>query len=311
MKGISVITLLLLFPALAAFATDHYTNKKKLSHFILPDDTTKVAPADTASDDEDVKHRKYEFSLEGASDQSHYGLSNNVKIPYIEPSFTYTAKSGFYIEVGDKDVLIKKGGGFDEFNLNPGWDFDVTDNTTLNLNYTFYHYKPGSSVLIKSTMISTLEGYAEQDLGNLSGKLTLDYNIYKGKATPNDVAITPDLSYLFDWDISNKCELTVTPEANMDFGTRNFYTQYQNNLSNDSTTINPKHRKIQYAPKSNSSFGVLDYNLLLTVEFRIGKFSIEPAITYTRSLYTPPNTPSVPPLTYGSITLNYTVKGKK
>jgi hypothetical protein len=287
-----------------------------LRNNLLPKDSTSKS-TDTSSDDDDIKYRKFAFGLEASSDQSHYGLHDNTaKIPYLEPSFTYTAKSGFYIELSDQYVLIKKNGGFDAFGINPGWDIDLSENTTLNFNYQHYTFSGHSSQLIRSSLSNALEGYITHDIGNLEGKLTIDYDIYKKdssksqKSTPNDFIFTPDLSYDFEWDIGTRSSLTVSPEASLDLGTKNFYTQYLNSKANDSLSKGYKIKKKDYSSTTNSSFGALDYNLILTIEYKVGRFKFEPAFTYSYPLYNPSNLPN-PPSAYGSITVMYTIKSKK
>ncbi len=229
-----------LFIALSLFSGTVFAsgnnNPFGLKSYFVPKDTTDKN-ADTASD-EDVKHRAYVFGLEGASDQSHYGLHSKEKIPYLEPSFTYVAKSGFYIEVSDQFILKKDSGGFDVFGLNPGWNLDLTDNTTLNFNYQFYAVRPKSPDLDRSSHFNCIETYIEQDLGDFDGKFSIDYDIYKAQPgqprTPSDIVFSPDITYDHEFDFKHKQSLDIEPEASFDFGTRNMYTQYLNTLEGDS-----------------------------------------------------------------------------
>jgi hypothetical protein len=326
MKWNFCIALLLVFTAFNASSTGHLSNKKKQpGYYILPDtgksvkDTSKVSSDTSLDDEDDVKHRKYEIGLEGANDQPNHGIRNKAgALPYLEPSFTYRAKSGFNIEVDDQFLLVKKNGGFDVFTLNPGWDFDLSDNTTINGNLTFNSYKKKTPNTLKSGLEWVPEAYIDQYIiGELEGKFTIDYDIYRRVSdtipkTPNDIIFTPDLLYTFSWDFGKlkKCSVSVIPEASFEFGTRNFYTNYVNNTITDSTTNNIKKRSKYVSATSNSSFGAIDYNLMLSIELKLRQFSIEPELTYTRPLYSQPNVPSTP-YAFGSITLTYTIKGKK
>jgi hypothetical protein len=316
MRRFLYIILLCVLPACYVLANDHNTIAQKARlNSMTPGDTLKAIKDTTAVDSDDVKTRTFEFSLEGASDQTHYGLHNaTTKLPYLEPGFTYTAKSGFYISTSDQFLLVKKEGGFDVFSLNPGWDVDLTDNTTYNFNLQYYHFKAKTPDQIKGSLASDLETYIEQDLGNFVGKFSIDYNIYKAVAgqpkTPNDIVFSPDISYDFIKHFGKKSEILVIPEADFDFGTRNFYTQYENNTITDSTQNNLKPKKKLLAGNTNSSFGTLDYNLILNLEYKIGKFSIEPAFTYSQPLYNPSNPPTKP-TAFGSVTLAYTIESKK
>jgi hypothetical protein len=312
-KVFYIISISLLLFSGGAFASIHH-NPLGLKNYFTPKDTiVKKVDADT-TDDDDVKYRTYEIGLMGASDQSHYGLHSSGKIPYLEPSFTYTAKSGFYIEVSDQFILKKDSGGFDVFGLNPGWNIDLTDNTTLNFNYQFYYVRPKSPDLVRSSLFNCIETYIEQDLGDFEGKFSIDYDIYKAQPgqpkTPSDIVFSPDITYDHEFDFKHKQSLDIEPEASFDFGTRNMYTQYQNTLVSDSAA-NVKNYKARYrAANSNASFGTLDLSFVLTVEYQIGKFKIEPAVTYAYPLYHPSGLNNAPTF-YGSITLGYKIKGKK
>lgn len=321
MRGNFVIAMILIFPALNAFPNGHLTNKKhKPLLYILPDTTVKANSTDTSSDDE--KHRKYEIGLEGANDQTNHGIRSAQPVPYFKPSFTYTAKSGFYVEADDEFIPASKGvtkqqSGFDIFDLNPGWDFDLTDNTTFDVNLTYTYAKLRTPSLVRSNLRWIPETYIDQYIiGELEGKFTIDYDIYakppakSGEpATPNDIVFTPDLLYTFEWDFGKHKQnsLSFIPEVSLDFGTRNFITGYKN-LKVSDTAKNTG--KAKYYPIESTSFGTLDYNIMLSIELTLGKFSIEPEITYMVPLYNDSSIPSTP-YAYGSITLTYTIKSKK
>ena len=315
-KVLLVLTPLSLF-SICGLSTGHISAKES-SHFILNDGDSNKKTNDSTSDS-DVKHRKFEFSVVGANDQTHYGLrNNNLKLPYIQPGFTYTAKSGFYIGINDQYLILKGSkGGFDVFGVNPGYDWDISDNTTIDFNFQYYHFRKGTPNLIRGSLSSDLETYLDQYIyKDLEGRLTIDYDIYSAPKnnqpkTPNDFIFTPDLLYTFEWDFSKKNSLSFIPEASVDFGTRNFYTQYQNAVAGDSITKGYKPKKQNYASTSNSSFGLLDYNLILSIELSLGNFNFEPMITYNAPLYLPTGTTKNKPAVFGSITLSYTIKSKK
>jgi len=319
MRGITRIWILLLLPAVHAFSADHFSTSK--NHYLncAPPDSIKTTPSkDTTKSDTSyhyIKHRKYVIGLDAASDQSNHGLHNSsTKLPYLEPSFTYYTKKGFYIETSDQFLIVKKNGGFDVLGINPGWNIDLTDNTTLNFNYQYY-FKQKTPNAVSSSLGNDLETYIEQDIGDLTGKLSIDYDIYRQKnkkqpKTPNDIIFTPDVQYDFEVDFGKKSSLIVTPEANIAFGTRNFYTQYLDNAATDSSANNLTPKKAQYAANSNSSFGTLDYEFVLTIEYKVGKFAFEPSITYSHPLYDPSDVPSTP-FFYGSLSFTYTIKSKK
>jgi hypothetical protein len=272
-----------------------------------------VAVKDTTNDDSDTTdddlNRMFAFGLEYASDQTQYGLHNNVKIPYLEPNFTYTAPKGFYITLSEQYLLPKKVAGFDAFCINPGWDIDLGDYTSLDFSYTHYSFPAKSPNFIKSSLSNSLEGYFEQWIGKLRGKFSVAYDIYKQKTTPNDVIFTPDLMYKFKWKLNKKTTLKIKPEFSMDFGTRNYYTQYINAKKADSTAKKIKPKTTPVSSTANSSFGALDYNIVIPLDFAIGKFDLEPSFTYTNPLYAPSNLPN-PPTAYFTFSVCYTISTK-
>ncbi len=306
---------------LFAFATACASAHNPLKPFGLCNSITHSPDSTTSADSNaDIKTREFAIGLEACNDQEHLGLRDpNQRLPYLEPSFTYTAKSGFYIGVTDQFLLMKKGGGFDVFGWNPGWNIDLTDNTTLNVNWQGYVFRRKSVNLIGSSEASGLSTYIEQDMGNLTGKFTAAYDIYKKPTnskipkTPNDFEFTPDLSYNFEykWGAKTKQSFAVIPEASLDFGTANFITNYENLKASDSASnlLNPK--KTSYAANTNSKFEILDYSLILSLDYNVGKFEIEPQFTYCIPAFKSiANQPS-PNTAIVSVTFTYNIRSKK
>jgi hypothetical protein len=302
----------------------------KLHPVMLPfpgDTIRKASTADSAkkaSDDStgDDNVRSYAIGLNYGSDQSYHGVHSNTKLPYLEPNFTYTAPSGFYTELLDQDYLLGKGERYNAFGITPGWDIDLTDNTSLNFNLTHYFTSahPPPSV-ISSDISNSIETYISQDMGEKEGKLTIDYDYYKKTAkikTPNDWVITPDVKHTFEIDLSKKSSLSFIPEGSVDFGTRNLYSHFSANSGSDTTLTNEEISKLTRQQKkqledeleqqatNNSSFGTLDYNLILSINFKVGHFEFEPALNYTSPLYKPVGQPNTP-LGYITINLTYTI----
>ena len=270
------------------------------------DTAKKAAPADTASDDStDDNIRSYAIGLTYGSDQSYHGIHSGKQLPYLEPNFTYTAPSGFYTLMSFQDILVKKKGGFDALDLNPGWDITLADNTTLNVNYSHYTFKNGTPATIKSDLSNSLATYIDQWVGQTEGKFTVAYDYYKqtdSLKTPGDIMLTPDLAHTLTIKLSGKSSLAIIPEADIDFGTRNAYSQYE--ASADSAEVYKEVKKNgkevrQFVAPNNTSFGTVDYNFIITLDLKIGNFEFEPAFTHNKSLYNPTtsNGTSVAPTT--------------
>jgi len=282
--------------------------------FSFPADTAKKTVADSTkktqddSDTDDDHVRSYAIGLEFGSDQSYHGIHSGAKVPYMEPNFTYTAPSGFYVEASDQFVLLKDSGGFDAFAINPGWNIDLADNTTLNFNFTHYWFKAKTPLTIKSDLSDVVETYIDQSLGEWEGRFTIDYDYYKKTSlakTPGDLILTPDIQHTFEIDLNKKSSLSFIPEGSIDFGTRNAYTHY---VINKGDTVRTRKGQPRQVP-SNTSFGTLDYSLVLSIDYKVGRFEVEPALNYNAALYTVQGISSKP-LGYLTLDLTYTIEKK-
>ncbi len=298
------IIFILLFISLKSFGGDH------LSNFA---GKTMASPADTtkkdSTDEDDDTVRSFAFGINYGSDQSYHGIHSNAKLPYIEPNFTYTAPKGFYVGASVQDILAKKEGGFDALDINPGWNIDLADYTTLNINISHYVFRAGTPSTIRSDLSDAIETYIDQWIGETEGTFTVGYDYYKktarGSRTPGDIIFTPDISHRFKFELTKKSSISLIPEASFDFGTRNAYTNYQIN-SGDS--VQTKQSKKDQVP-TNTSFGTLDYNFVFTVNYKVGHFEIEPALNYTAPLYSATGV-STKPLGYLTLALTYTIEKK-
>lgn len=292
-------------PLLLPTALKPFTSPQSFTKYAGPTaDTTKKSTNDDSADDDD-NIRSYAIGLTYGSDQSYHGIHSGKQLPYLEPNFTYTAPSGFYTLLSFQDILIKKGGGFDALQLNPGWDIDLADNTTWNINYSHYTFKKGTPATIKSDLSNEVATYIDQWVGQTEGKFTVAYDYYKQTdtlKTPGDVMLTPDLAHTFNIMLGKKSSLSIIPEADIDFGTRNAYSQYE--ASADTAAVYKEVKKNgkevrQFVAPNNSSFGTVDYNFILTLDLKIGNFEFEPVFTHNKSLYNPTtsNGSSVAPTT--------------
>lgn len=282
-------------------------------------DTTKKTDDDDSTDDDDV--RSYAMGLTYQSNQAYHGIHAPKKIPSIEPNFTYTAPSGFYTEVFDQ-YIIGGGAKYNVFAADPGWNIDLADNTTLNFNWS--HYFLGAhppELLATSDVSNAVETYIEQWVGETKGKFSIDYDIYKRTAkvkTPNDWVFAPHLEHDFNIKLGKKSSLSINPEASFDFGTRNASSHYAANSGADTLLSSAEKKLARVEQKelqteeenqetSNTSFGTLDYTLILSFDFKIGHFEVEPALNDNITLYNTTGA-SNKPLGYLTLALLYTIE---
>jgi hypothetical protein len=324
MKKLSApLIITVLFFTIKCFGGNHPTlltgNKPLGNPSVFPRDTTKKSlrsdTAKDADDSADADVRSYAIGITFGSDQSFHGIQSSTKTPYMEPNFTYTAPSGFYVLMSVQDILAKDSGGFDALDINPGWDITLGDNTTLNFNVSHYIFRAKTPLTIKSDLSDEVATYIDQSIGNTDGKFTIAYDYYKKASvekTPGDIVFTPDLSHTFEIDFSKKSSLSIIPEGDIDFGTRNAYSHYQSDKGDTvEYVLNKKGQEVkERKTPNNSSFGTLDYTLTLTLDYKIGCFEIEPALNYNKSLYQVAGVPTTP-LKYGTVAFIYTIEKKK
>jgi len=289
------------------FSSSLLANKLLVKPSIAPADTVKkTSDNDTASDDDDANVRSYAIGLGFGSDQSSHGIHSGNKLPYIEPSFTYSAPKGFYITVSDQFILSKDSGGFDAFALNPGWNIDLGNDNTLNFNLTHYWFRAKTPLSIMADLSDVGETYFDHWFGETEGRFTVDYDYYKktdSVNTPGDIILTPDILHDFKFTLSKKSSLSLIPEGSIDFGTTNAYSHYLSRTKDNAAVQSFKRRK----KSGKASFAVLDFNLIFTVNYKIGHFEIEPAINLNVPIYKVPGVPDKP-LGFGTLNLIYTIE---
>ncbi len=307
-KICGVLVFTVLFFTVKSFGGNHISNPDVSKFSINPvspkEDTLKKTDAKDTADADSI--RSYAFGVNYGSDQQYHGVHSDLKLPYIQPNFTYTAPKGFYCELLDQ-YIIGGGSKYNAFAVDPGWNIDLADNTTLNFNWEHFFLGSHPPQILASVDISnTIETYIEQWIGETEGKLSVDYDIYKRTSkvkTPNDIIISPEVLHDFKITLGKKSSLTLEPEGSIDFGTRNSYTHAQANANNNEQS--PKKDTL----KNNSSFGTLDYLLAFSVDYKVGNFECEPGINYDVPLYAVPNVPSKP-IAYVTIALTYTIDHK-
>jgi hypothetical protein len=181
----------------------------------------------------------------------------------------------------------------------------LTDNTTLNINLAHFIFRANTPLLIRSDISDIAETYIDQSIGQTEGKLIITYDYFKKSAsvrTPGDIAFSPDLLHTFEITLNKKSSISLVPEGNIAFGTRNGFTHYE---VNDGDTLLTKKGTKKQLP-DNTSFGTVDYNLLFTINYTIGNFEIEPSINYTDPLYKPQGI-TTSSTTYFTVSLTYTI----
>ncbi|MBI3500421.1 MAG: hypothetical protein HY063_01390 [Bacteroidetes bacterium] len=297
MKPIVLFSFLFLFSSAHAFI---------ISKDSIPKDTAKKnASAKTE------KFRKFRMGVDYSSDNTFKGRKDTVTIPIISPSFKFTAKSGLFLKANMVHVpapKAKKKKFFDELDAGAGWNFDFSDDWDGSISYTHYFFD-SKVARLKAAVQNDANAAVGYDWNILYSRILFDYNsgnpnlTYKGKKITKrtkDFSVTFTNVHDFEFTFRHKQMLTLSPEADVLFGTQNFLAAYKG--QSDTT-------KYQ---KQASAFNLTAYIFYATVSYEIKKFTflLDPSYTIPQNL---PQGESSKPyfIMSGSIYVTFKSKSKK
>jgi hypothetical protein len=224
--------------------------------------------------------RSFYLTFEYGSDKEYQGRSAGDKQAYFSPSLTYEAPSGFFTSFAT-DRLLSPYNSWDERDFTLGWTFKLTKKLDLFLSYTHMNFKD-ESVLLRSSLSNNLEAMLLRDSKYLTSRFYFDFSFGKGK-TPNDYSLTFENSHDFVFEnlfTKDNDALKIKPLIILRAGTLNFYKFHLKN-----PLERPSLRNL--AVDVNTKFNFTGLELLLPVEYHIGRFSFEPAIHYSIPLNQP------------------------
>jgi hypothetical protein len=224
--------------------------------------------------------RSFYLTFEYGSDNQYQGRSAGDKQAYFSPSLTYEASSGFFTSFS-ADRLLKPYNSWEERDFTLGWTFKLSKRLDLFMSYTHMNFKE-ESVLLRSSLSNNLEAMLLRNSKYLTSRLYFDFSFGKGK-TPNDYNITFENSHDFIFEnlfTKDNDALKIKPLVILRAGTLNFYKFHLKN-----PLERPSLRNL--AVDVNTKFNFTGLELLLPVEYQIGRFSFEPAIHYSIPLNQP------------------------
>lgn len=273
-----------------------------VSVFAFDPDSTKAAD----STKQVLKYSKLKVELDYTSDNSFNGRKNIIKTPLLSPLVKYTNKSGFFTQASVlSDPKNKSKQIFDELDAGLGWMFDFSDKWDGSVAY--YHYFYGSGVSrLKASIQNDINLSAGFDWDIFYSRILADYYIgnpkisAKGKVkakNSNDYNITLVNMHDFDIDLTKNSSLTISPEADVLFGTQNFLAAYKKKADTS-----------QYVRQA-SSFALTSCIFYLDIKYKVKNLSILLSPSYT----IPQNVPvgeSSTPYFIMSASVYYTFKYK-
>ncbi len=211
------------------------------------------ASQDSTSVDDSSNVREYDFTIEYGSTRLYRGIKSSSN-PYIKPSFTYAAPSGFFTGIGS--YISLDSGMVDETDFSAGYEFSLSKKTKLSLEYIHYFFR--NSQLANSQIKNGVELYLRHSFGILKTKLYIDGDFGDGTS---DRSVTIDNSLDLVVIDAEDSKMSIKPGFSFSMGTLNLV------------------RKIKKDVLS-TGFGLTNYDLSLAVEYEIGRFIFEPEATY-------------------------------
>ena len=237
-----------------------------------------------------AKKANLKFGISYYSDNVYVGRTDTAVAPSYEPMVRYAFKSGVYfsgaLEYFPNRITNKLDGG----NIEAGYNFDATENLSGGVSFTKSFYN-SNSTQVQSEIGSNFEAFLDYDIADIvTPYLGVDYGFAKS-GYKDDILLTPSLSHDFEIDgvFADKDLLLISPEVDMNIGTQNFFDSY---LVAKATKAK-KVTKVQAAELAAynadlntyktylSNFTVLDYELTLPVEYKIGHLILNFTPVYT------------------------------
>jgi len=254
------------------------------------------------------KQRKLKIALDYSSDNTFKGRRDTTNTPLISPNIKYTGRSGLFAQAALFDVPGKKRKTkvFDELDLGVGKNFDISEKWDASVAYSHYFYD-SKVARIKSSVQNDFNASLNYDWDILYNQLVADVNMgapksKKGKTVSRrslDYSLTLVSMHDFDIKLNENNKLTISPEADILFGTQNFLTSYKGKTD------------LAYAQfqKQASAFNLTAYIFYINVSWKVKKLtaSISPYYTIPENM---PQGESSKPYFVMSGSIYYTFKSK-
>jgi hypothetical protein len=232
------------------------------------------------------KKASFKVGVNYLSNNVFMGRADTVRTPTILPEMKYIFKNGIYMAATadyiPNRVTNKLDGGSAAF----GYDFDITDNLIGGVSFTKLFYT-ANSTQIGSSIGSTINANLSYDIaGVITPIVSADYNFLK-QNFGHDIFLNAGISHDFAIDgiFGDKDLLIISPSANLNAGTQNFYDAY---FVLKKYKLTKKALELLQAAESLiikredqlSKFKLLDYELSAPVEYKMGVLLLSFTPTY-------------------------------
>lgn len=223
------------------------------------------------------------IGLVAANTVNYYGQKSQEKLPYIALAASYQHRSGFclnaltYRLLNDSNSLLSAAG------LGAGFDLKLTEKWSAGIGYNYSFY-PKHSPFLQAANPHTLSGSLSRK-GWLTTKAAADLSFGK----TNDLFTTFSLSKAISlFSFSDKDVVTLSPVADVTFGTQRFYSYYvREKAVRDSLAgaiLDPIFGNSENptpVTKTNTTFNLLSYNLSLPLSYNRSSYTIELASQFS------------------------------
>lgn len=222
------------------------------------------------------KKSYFKFSISYLSNAVYYGRKDSFTLPYIIPSLSYHDKSGLYLE-GSLSYFASSGQSqIDAGSITAGYDFNSVNEKISGSVYASKYFTSSSSYSVHGEV----KGGIGSSLYYKAGPVSINGGADVSFSTKTDIGLNLGLSHAFEFGDGS---FAITPSALVNTGTQNFYEGYFTNRKYSAKrkrrqTTNPNATKVIVIKKN---FSVLDYELLLPVNYDNAKWGLSFIPTYS------------------------------
>lgn len=146
------------------------------------------------------------------------GRSDSLKAPYFIPSLTFRHDNGLSLSAELYFLNNGVANGFDFFELNGSYDFNIYKNFSGGVNGTKY-ISNGSSESFVGSLSYVLGGFLNQDLGFCEFNVGADALFGTGKT---DIRLSPGIERTWEWGNEDK-RFKINPSLYAIYSTLNYF----------------------------------------------------------------------------------------
>lgn len=165
----------------------------------------------------------FKLGMNYLSNYVYNGRSDSLKAPYFIPSLTFQHENGLTLSAELYFLNNGVSNGFDFFELNGSYDFDIYKNLSGGVNGTKY-ISNGNSESFIGSLSYILGGYLNHDFGFLELNLGVDALFGTGKT---DIRLSPGIERTWEWGNEDK-RFQITPSLYAIFSTLNYFEGFTN-----------------------------------------------------------------------------------